>query len=635
MNTPQTLLHTYFKHAQFRPGQLEIIDAVLAGKDTLALLPTGGGKSVCFQIPALLLGGICVVVSPLIALMNDQVAQLTQKKIPAAALHSGLSYAEIDQLLQQAAEGEIQFLYVSPERILSETFLQAVSQINIGLLAIDEAHCVSQWGYDFRPAYLKIAQFRAYLPAHTPLIALTASATPAVQEDILVQLHMKNAAVVKGSFERKNLHYHCRLSESIHHSLIQLLKQKSGSTIVYCNTRKQTQEIAEWLQQNSISAAFYHAGLTQEERNERQDAWIQNRTRVIVATNAFGMGIDKPDVRLVLHLTAPECLENYYQEAGRAGRDEQPAEAILLVTPTQINKLLGLAAQRFPPIETIKKIYQDLAAFLQVAAGSGEGSYHDFDLLVFANRFKHDILLVVNTLQLLEQEGHLRFSSSVFLPAQAQFTCDTAQLRAYEEGYPNSALLVQALLRTYPGILDFRVSVYESQLARICRATPEEIKQQLKQLQAFGILDYMPAKDSPQIHYLLNRATAEFLHINLDQYHARKNAWMVRMKAMVGYIENNTTCRSRYLLRYFGETSSADCGVCDVCVRKKQPPLSPKVFERIAEKILQLLEQPMLLSAILQAFPANEQADVQEVILFLQQEQTILRNDKNEFRKNK
>jgi ATP-dependent DNA helicase RecQ len=633
MNTPQTLLHKYFQHAQFRPGQLEIIDAVLAGKDTLALLPTGGGKSVCFQIPALLLGGICVVVSPLIALMNDQVAQLTKKKIPAAALHSGLSYAEIDQLLQQAAAGEIQFLYVSPERILSETFLQAVTQINIGLLAIDEAHCVSQWGYDFRPAYLKIAQLRAYLPAHTPLIALTASATPPVQEDILVQLQMKNAAVVKGSFERKNLQYHCRLSESIHHSLIQLLKQKSGSTLVYCNTRKQTQEIATWLQQNSISATFYHAGLTQEERNERQEAWIQNRTRVIVATNAFGMGIDKPDVRLVIHLAAPECLENYYQEAGRAGRDEQPAEAILLVTPTQINNLLGLATQRFPPIETIKKIYQDLAAFLQVPAGSGEGSYHDFDLSVFASRFKHDVLLVVNTLQLLEQEGHLRFSSSVFLPAQAQFTCDTAQLRAYEEGYPNSAHLVQALLRTYPGVLDFRVSVYESQLARICRATPEEIKQQLKQLQAFGILDYMPAKDSPQIHYLLNRATAEFLHINLDQYHARKKAWMVRMKAMVGYIENNTECRSRYLLQYFGETSSADCGVCDVCVRKQQPPLSPKVFARIAEKILQLLEQPKMLAEIVQSFPVIEQADVQEVILFLQQEQTILRNDENEFRK--
>ena len=633
MNTPQTLLHKYFQHAQFRPGQLEIIDAVLAGKDTLALLPTGGGKSVCFQIPALLLGGICVVVSPLIALMNDQVAQLTKKKIPAAALHSGLSYAEIDQLLQQAAAGEIQFLYVSPERILSETFLHAVSQINIGLLAIDEAHCVSQWGFDFRPAYLKIAQLRAYLPAHTPLIALTASATPPVQEDILVQLQMKNAAIVKGSFERKNLQYHCRLSESIHHSLIQLLKQKSGSTLVYCNTRKQTQEIATWLQQNSISATFYHAGLTQEERNERQEAWIQNRTRVIVATNAFGMGIDKPDVRLVIHLAAPECLENYYQEAGRAGRDEQPAEAILLVTPTQINNLLGLATQRFPPIETIKKIYQDLAAFLQVPAGSGEGSYHDFDLSVFASRFKHDVLLVVNTLQLLEQEGHLRFSSSVFLPAQAQFTCDTAQLRAYEEGYPNSAHLVQALLRTYPGVLDFRVSVYESQLARICRATPEEIKQQLKQLQAFGILDYMPAKDSPQIHYLLNRATAEFLHINLDQYHAREKAWMVRMKAMVGYIENNTECRSRYLLQYFGETSSADCGVCDVCVRKQQPPLTPKVFARIAEKILQLLEQPKMLAEIVQSFPVIEQADVQEVILFLQQEQTILRNDENEFRK--
>jgi ATP-dependent DNA helicase RecQ len=336
-----------------------------------------------------------------------------------------------------------------------------------------------------------------------------------------------------------------------------------------------------------------------------------------------------------MHLAAPECLENYYQEAGRAGRDEQPAEAILLVTPTQINNLLGMAAQRFPPIETIKKIYQDLAAFLQVPAGSGEGSYHDFDLTLFASRFKHDLLLVVNTLQLLEQEGHLRFSSSVFLPAQVQFTCDTAQLRTYEEGYPDTAPLVQALLRTYPGVLDFRVSIYENHLARICRAKPEEIKQQLKQLQAFGIIDYKAAKDSPQIQYLLNRATAEFLHINLDHYHARKNTWLVRMKAMIGYIENNMECRSRYLLRYFGENSSADCGACDVCIRKQQSPLTPKAFSAIAKKILHLLEQPKMLAEMIQSFPNEEQADMQEVLLFLEQEQTIGRNEKNEYRKNK
>lgn len=633
MNTPLTLLHTYFHHNQFRPGQLEIIDAILAGKDTLALLPTGGGKSVCFQIPSLVLGGICVVVSPLIALMNDQVAQLNQKKIPAAAIHSGLSFAEINALLQEAAAGEIQFLYVSPERILSEAFIQAVSQLPVRLLAVDEAHCVSQWGYDFRPAYLKIAQFREYLPANTPLIALTASATPAVQEDILLQLHMKNAAVVKGSFERKNLSYQCLQSTSIHHALLQLLQKKIGSTIVYCTTRKQTREIAEWLQQNTISATFYHAGLTQEERNERQEAWIQNRTRVMVATNAFGMGIDKPDVRLVIHLAAPECLENYYQEAGRAGRDEQPAEAILLITTTQIKNLLGLAEQRFPPIVTIKKIYQDLAAFLQIPAGSGEGSYHDFDLPVFASRFKHDLLLVVNTLQLLEQEGHLRFSSSVFLPAQVQFTCDTDQLRAYEEGYPEAAPLVQALLRTYPGVLDFRVSVYENQLARICRVAPEEVKQQLKQLQAFGIIDYKPAKDSPQIQYLNNRATAGFLHIHLDHYHARKNAWTQRMKAMIGYIENTSTCRSSYLLNYFGESPAADCGVCDICIQKQKLPVTPKVFTAVSEKILRLLEVPKNLTEIVHAFPMEEQAAANEVIQFLEQEQIIVTNEKNVYRK--
>ena len=635
MNTPQSLLQTYFHHSRFRPGQLEIIESVVAGKDTLALLPTGGGKSICFQIPALLKGGVCIVVSPLIALMNDQVAQLNSKNIAAAALHSGLTAGEMQQLLQQAENGIIQFLYVSPERLQSETFLQAIARCDIKMLAIDEAHCVSQWGYDFRPAYLNIARFRAYLPAHTPLIALTASATPAVQADILVQLQMKNAVVVKGSFERKNLQYRCRLTESIHHALIDLLQTTTGSSIVYCNTRKQTREIAEWLQQNKISATFYHAGLTQEERNERQEAWIQNNKRVMVATNAFGMGIDKPDVRQVIHLTAPECLENYYQEAGRAGRDEQPATAILLVTPSQIQNLLALADQRFPPIDTIKKIYQDLAAYLQVPAGMGEGIYYDFDLQLFASRFKHDILLVINTLQLLEQEGHLRFSSSVFLPAQVQFTADTSQLRTYEAGYPETIDLVQALLRTYPGILDFRVSVYESQLARICRSTPVTIQQQLKQLQAFGIIDYKPAKDSPQIQYLLPRATAAFLHINLDYYHARKNNWVIRMQAMVGYIENKTQCRSSYLLHYFGETPSANCGICDVCESKQQRALTPKRFTELSSKVLQLLEHPMMLEALLQHFEVSAKDEVAEVIFFLTQEQTIFRNAKNEYQKRK
>lgn len=635
MNTPHSLLHAYFNHSQFRPGQLEIIESVIAGKDTLALLPTGGGKSVCFQIPALLMGGVCIVVSPLIALMNDQVSQLNRKKISAAALHSGLSTAEMQQLLQQTAAGSIQFLYVSPERLLSETFLGAVTSFTIKLLAIDEAHCVSQWGYDFRPAYLSIARFRAYLPAYTPLIALTASATPAVQEDILVQLHMNNAVVVKGSFERKNLQYVCHLTESIHHTLIKILQSAEGSSIVYSNTRKQTHEIAEWLQQNNISATYYHAGLTQEERNLRQEAWIQNNKRVIVATNAFGMGIDKPDVRQVIHVTAPECLENYYQEAGRAGRDEQPASAILLITPTQIQNLLALADQRFPPIDTIKKIYQDLAAFLQVPAGMGEGNYYNFDLQLFANRFQHNILLVVNTLQLLEQEGHLRFSSSVFLPAQIQFTADTAQLRTYEEGYPETASLVQALLRTYPGILDYRVSVFENHLARICRTTTESIQQQLKQLQAFGIINYKPAKDSPQIQYLLPRATAAFLYINLDDYHTRKKNWQIRMKAMVAYIELKSECRSRYLLHYFGETKSTNCGICDICNSRQKQPISPKRFTEISKKLLTMLEQPMMLTDIIRHFQTATMEEVQEVVLFLSQEQLIFSNDKNEYQKRK
>ncbi|MFN5360506.1 MAG: RecQ family ATP-dependent DNA helicase, partial [Bacteroidota bacterium] len=405
MNTPQTLLTRFFQHQQFRPSQLAIIESVLEGKDTLALLPTGGGKSICFQIPALLRSGVCLVVSPLIALMNDQVARLQEKKIAAAALHSGQSREEMEELLLQATAGDIKFLYVSPERIHSELFLEYLEQMQVCLLVVDEAHCVSQWGYDFRPAYLRIAALRTYLPA-VPLIALTASATPAVREDILLQLKMTNAARFVNSFYRSNLHYQCLPVEVADSMLLTLLKEKQGSAIVYCSSRKQTHYIANWLQLNQISAAPYHAGLKQEERNKNQTDWINNQVRVMAATNAFGMGIDKPDVRLVIHLTAPECLEHYYQEAGRAGRDEQPADAILLVTPTQVQRLQALAEQKFPSIDTIKNLYRDLAGFLQIPAGTGEGQTFDFDLPLFCTRFHHAPLLVINVLDLLEKEGH-------------------------------------------------------------------------------------------------------------------------------------------------------------------------------------------------------------------------------------
>ena len=625
MNTPQTLLTRFFQHQQFRPSQLAIIESVLEGKDTLALLPTGGGKSICFQIPALLRSGVCLVVSPLIALMNDQVARLQEKKIAAAALHSGQSREEMEELLLQATAGDIKFLYVSPERIHSELFLEYLEQMQVCLLVVDEAHCVSQWGYDFRPAYLRIAALRTYLPA-VPLIALTASATPAVREDILLQLKMTNAARFVNSFYRSNLHYQCLPVEVADSMLLTLLKEKQGSAIVYCSSRKQTHYIANWLQLNQISAAPYHAGLKQEERNKNQTDWINNQVRVMAATNAFGMGIDKPDVRLVIHLTAPECLEHYYQEAGRAGRDEQPADAILLVTPTQVQRLQALAEQKFPSIDTIKNLYRDLAGFLQIPAGTGEGQTFDFDLPLFCTRFHHAPLLVINVLDLLEKEGHIRYNTSTYKPAKLVFTTDRTTIRSLDQYYPDYSPLLQALLRTYPGILDYSVTIYEEQLARLSGLASALVKEQLKKLTELGIVAYRPANESPQIHFLLNRATAAFLYIDLDRYFARKKAFTNRVQSMIAYISNHQNCRSRLLQNYFGESTATDCGQCDVCLRKQkkeQRDLFPVFLQRIND----LLQTPLSVEELMDHFSGEEKKEAVETLQQLIQEQVIIRNE--------
>lgn len=625
MNTPQTLLTRFFQHQQFRPSQLAIIESVLEGKDTLALLPTGGGKSICFQIPALLRSGVCLVVSPLIALMNDQVARLQEKKIAAAALHSGQSREEMEELLLQATAGDIKFLYVSPERIHSELFLEYLEQMQVCLLVVDEAHCVSQWGYDFRPAYLRIAALRTYLPA-VPLIALTASATPAVREDILLQLKMTNAARFVNSFYRSNLHYQCLPVEVADSMLLTLLKEKQGSAIVYCSSRKQTHYIANWLQLNQISAAPYHAGLKQEERNKNQTDWINNQVRVMAATNAFGMGIDKPDVRLVIHLTAPECLEHYYQEAGRAGRDEQPADAILLVTPTQVQRLHALAEQKFPSIDTIKNLYRDLAGFLQIPAGTGEGQTFDFDLPLFCTRFHHTPLLVINVLDLLEKEGHTRYNTSTYKPAKLVFTTDRTTIRSLDQYYPDYSPLLQALLRTYPGILDYSVTIYEEQLARLSGLASTLVKEQLKKLTELGIVAYRPANESPQIHFLLNRATAAFLYIDLDRYFARKKAFTDRVQSMIAYISNHQNCRSRLLQNYFGESTATDCGQCDVCL-KKQKKEQRDLFPVFLQRINDLLQTPLSVEELMDHFSGEEKKQAVETLQQLIQEQVIIRNE--------
>ncbi|MES2372393.1 MAG: ATP-dependent DNA helicase RecQ [Bacteroidota bacterium] len=585
MSTPLSILKQYWSHDQFRPMQEEIIQSVLDGKDTLALLPTGGGKSICFQVPALLTDGLCLVISPLIALMRDQVEGLLQKDIPAVALHSGLSFYEVKQILQQATHGDFKFMYLSPERLETNLFKEYLPALNVSLLVVDEAHCVSQWGYDFRPPYLRIANLRDELP-DINIIALTASATPIVQDDIVEKLKFSETNVFRQSFERPNISYSSFLVDSKINKVIEILQKVPGSSIVYCNSRKQTKEIAYLLGLEQISADYYHAGLSQEIRDQKQQAWIDNKVRVMVCTNAFGMGIDKPDVRSVIHYDIPECLENYYQEAGRAGRDGKKSYAVLVYQHENLAALTALPDRRFPPIPEIKKVYQALADYLQVPVGIGEGQYFDFDLLEFVKNFKLENLLVINTLKVLEQEGHITFSETIFLPSQVNFITSRETLNQFEISHPETEALIKCLLRTYAGIIDNRVSVYEKQLARLCRITIEEVQQQLRQLQSFGIIEYLPQKDTPQIHYLLNRASAQYLQIDQDHYLERKKLYEARVQNMIRYVTLTDACRSRYISNYFGDNDVKECGYCDNCLSKKRKTISPDEFRLIETAVL-------------------------------------------------
>ncbi len=623
MTTPLAILRHYWKHDQFRPMQEEIIQSVLEGKDTLALLPTGGGKSICFQVPALLKEGVCLVISPLIALMRDQVDSLNQKEIPSVALHSGLNFYEVKTILQQATHGDYTFLYLSPERLETNLFKEYLPALNISLIVVDEAHCVSQWGYDFRPPYLRIAHLREELPG-IPIIALTASATPIVQKDITEKLLFDNGNIFRQSFERPNVSYSCFCVDSKVNKAIDIVKRVTGSSIVYCSSRKQTKELAHLLSLQNIPADFYHAGLQQKDRDAKQQAWINNEIRVMVCTNAFGMGIDKPDVRTVIHFDIPDCLENYYQEAGRAGRDGKKSYAVLVYQKENSNALRNLPDRRFPPIPEIKRIYQSLADYLQIPVGNGEGLYYDFDLLTFVKNFKLDSLLVVNTLKVLELEGHITFSENIFLPTQIQFTTDKETLVEFERSHTQLEPLIKCLLRAYQGIFDNRVSIHEKQLAWLSRLPVETVQDQLQQLRSFGIIEYMPQKDTPQIHFLVNRASAQYLQINQDQYLLRKKQYAERVENMIRYINLTDECRSRYMANYFGDAAIKDCGVCDCCLVKKRKSLSAAEFSEIEKRIMELSLEKITVEQLLLSLKNVSKEKIWTVLDFLQAEQVLV-----------
>jgi len=627
MSTPLNILEKYWGHAQFRPLQAAIIDAVVAQKDVLALLPTGGGKSICFQVPALMQDGMCLVISPLIALMQDQVSNLQEKGIEAAVIHSGMPFSAVKETLQACTSGAYKFLYLSPERIESNLFKEYLPALDISLIAVDEAHCIAQWGYDFRPPYLRIAALRTELPS-VPVIALTASATKEVESDIIEKLAFKDYSIFRQPYKRPALSYSYFEVESKINKTLDIINNVKGGGIVYCNTRKQTKDIAELLQLQKINADYYHAGVSADERQQKQKKWMIGETRIMVCTSAFGMGIDKDDVRTVIHYDMPDCLENYYQEAGRAGRDGKKAYAVLLATKADIIKARNLHETRFPAIEVIKNIYQSIANYLQLPVGIGEGGYFNFNLLEFCNNFKLDLILVTQTLKVLEQEGHIQFSENIFLPSQVCFTCSKEGLENFEQAYPAFEPLIKALLRSYQGIFDNRISVFEKRIAGICKQSIDEIQKQLQQLAAMGMIEYLPQKETPQIHFLLNRAPAAFLHIDKDQYLKRKEAFTTRINTLIRFATNPGCCRSVFIGNYFGDIDKDNCGICDYCLSIKKNKIDANTFTSIEKQLFVLLSKtPTPMGSIFVALAKEDKEAVWEVIHFLEAENRLIMNE--------
>lgn len=614
------ILQQYWGYGSFREKQEDIIRNVLDGKDTLAILPTGGGKSICFQVPAMAMDGLCLVVSPLIALMKDQVDNLKKRGITAFAIYAGMNRKEVTHILEVASHSNCKFLYVSPERLETNLFLEYLPALPINLIAVDEAHCISQWGYDFRPPYLRIAKIREELP-DTPILALTASATPDVQKDICEKLLFNDYKIFKKSFERPNLSYSVFNVPVKLIKLVEILNNVPGTSIVYCRSRRRTKDIADQLLSYNISADYYHAGLEQEVRQQKQQEWIQNKTRCIVCTNAFGMGIDKPDVRTVIHYDLPDCLESYYQEAGRAGRDEKKSYAVMLLRQSDIDDLQEAASLKFPDIQTIRNIYQSIANYLQIPTGMGESSYYAFDIISFAKKFQFDIITVMNSLKVLEQEEYIAFNDQVFVPSKVQFVCNKNTLYDFENDYPALEPFIKALLRNYEGIFDYPVSVYERSVAFIMKKDVEEVKDALLKLDRYRIIEYDKQKDSPQLYFIHERIAAQSVTINQKQYEFRKKEYEKRLKYFISYTRETEACRSKIISTYFGDTDSKDCGVCDNCLKKKRGNLSEDEFENIRQRIIAVLgENGADTNVLLSSLTGISKEKAWKVIDFLQAE---------------
>lgn len=615
----RAVLKQHWGYSSFRPLQEDIILSVLDGNDTLALLPTGGGKSICFQVPALAMNGLCVVISPLIALMKDQVAHLRDKQIKAVAIYSGMSSSEIEDAVSCALfDPECRFLYVSPERLQTDNFKTNFKRMPVKMIAVDEAHCISQWGYDFRPPYLQIAQIRKTFP-QAPVLALTATATPEVVKDIQLRLDFKKENVFQKSFKRDNLTYFVVKEEDKNGRMLRIMKRYPGTGIVYVRNRRKTAEVADFLCKNGISADYYHAGLDHKARDAKQEAWMSGKIRVIVATNAFGMGIDKPDVRFVVHIDLPDSLEAYFQEAGRGGRDEKPAVAILLYDQYDLRQLKRSFTLTFPPMERVREVYRELCQSYYIELGTGQNSIHPFNLNEHAQQLKMDAVQYFNALKLIENAGWILLSEHLREHSQIHFKMSNDALMRFEAEHPELSDFVKLLLRSYAGVFTQYVNIDEHVIALRSGLTELEVVENLKALKNYQVLSYQPQSHIPLLIFVLNRMDERYLQIDPKVYEQRKQKALERMNAVENYVTSDNLCRSQLLLQYFGETGSKPCGECDVCIRTRPKKNGTENFQIIAEKVKILSEKSGAnMKKILEELSSEyEESQIENVIRWL------------------
>lgn len=609
-------LEKYWGYTSFRSLQEDIIRSICSGKDTLGLMPTGGGKSITFQVPAMLMQGICLVVTPLISLMKDQVDNLKARNIKATTVYSGMTREEIATQLENCIFGDYKFLYISPERLGTELFRSKLKAMDICLLVVDESHCISQWGYDFRPSYLQIATIREILP-DIPVLALTATATPEVVNDIQEKLHFRKKNVFQKSFVRKNLSYIVRHTENKQQMLLTMLSKVPGSAIIYVRNRKQTQEIATMLQQAGVPAHFFHAGLKREAKTERQNEWKQDKCRVMVATNAFGMGIDKPDVRLVVHIDMPNSLEEYFQEAGRAGRDEQLSYAVVLCAPSETSKLKKRIADEFPGKEFVLQVYDTLGSYLQIASGFGHFTTHNFSISDFCSQHKFSLNQTYHALKLLELSGYIEYIEDPDNASRLIFLVNREELYHSFNQDPLTDEIIQIILRSYTGVFADYVFIDETLIASRAHTTQQEVYNRLIKLSKHRIINYIPRKNVPQITFTRPREEPKYVVIPRFAYEERKERNQIRVNKVLEYINEKHHCRTRILLHYFGEKHTQDCKTCDICQAKTQSGLKQWEFNTIREALInELTEKEKSILYLADKLPLNPNKNIQ-VIRFL------------------